>query len=199
MNIIFENISILDLVCITILITSSLWGYFRGFFREIFTLGVWIAAGWAALFFQQQILDIALGYFPTIPYLEFLVVPASFILFFLLFSLLVHPLSKLMRQFTPKLLDRGLGFFFGFGRAVLLLGLLWIVFLLVSEPEDFYRPMLKGFTVDFVHACARATLTLMEQINTQFGLLESLELQNFLNGIKAVISKFETVNNGLDI
>lgn len=136
---------ILDIVVGVILFLSMLIAWIRGFIREVLTIFGLIGAGVAALMGAPYIAPYMLDLFPQkaakgdsapmlfgmIPY-DIIAAALSYIVIFLvvyvLLSILAHWLAKLAKEYGLGALDRSLGLLFGLGRAVILIGLLFIPF-----------------------------------------------------------------------
>jgi membrane protein required for colicin V production len=144
---------ILDVVTGVILFLSMLIAWFRGFIREVLTILGLIGAGIAALTGAPHITPYVLTWFPTkagedgeepllfgvIPYdiiaagLSYLLI---FIVVYIILSLCAHWLAKTAKESGLGALDRSLGLLFGLGRAVILIGLLFIPFHIMLSGDD---------------------------------------------------------------
>jgi|AntRauTorcE11897_2_1112592.scaffolds.fasta_scaffold00497_7 membrane protein required for colicin V production len=142
---------ILDIIIVIVLIISAAIAFFRGFIKEVLTiLGVGGAAGGAFLFGGKVvgIFQGWLGHEDDPDYKYFGLIPpdilamvlgyvAVFVLIFVILTVLSHFVSKGAQAMGLGPIDRSLGIVFGIARGILLLGILYLPFLLVMPEDDF--------------------------------------------------------------
>ncbi|MGM0422240.1 MAG: CvpA family protein [Pseudomonadota bacterium] len=141
---------ILDIIIVIVLMISAAIAFFRGLIKETLTiLGVGGAAGGAFLF-GGKVVELFQGWMaPDDPDYEYfgLIPPnilalvlayvAVFIVIFVALTILSHFISKSAQAMGLGPIDRSLGIFFGIARGILLLGILYLPFILVMPKEDF--------------------------------------------------------------
>jgi membrane protein required for colicin V production len=133
----------LDYIILIIIGLSVITGLFRGFIKELFALGIWIAALWGAGHYSTQFSGILK---PWVNQSE-LRLFASFIVIVLLVllagGLLNSLLSFLVNRSGLSGTDRLLGMVFGFIRAVFIISLLMVVAKISGFPEEKYKSQSK--------------------------------------------------------
>ena len=115
-----------DYIILILLLSSTGIGWFRGFFREALSLTTWVIALWAAWKFPHAF-DAILGGVLSDPVIQlwagrFL----TFVAVVLLGGLINAVVAMIIKSAGLSSSDRSLGMLFGFGRGVLLIGLLII-------------------------------------------------------------------------
>lgn len=128
-----------DVAIATVIGLSVITGIFRGFVKELISLGVWVLAFWFAMtysqiagsWFQPYIADktacTALGFV--------LVLVATLIVGAIVNSIISHILHRSGLSGIDRLLGGG----FGFARGVFIASLLMLVFKMTSLPVNEYR------------------------------------------------------------
>ncbi len=120
-------INAFDAIVLAVILLSALIALFRGFVKEVLSLGAWVGAVLVTLwgfalarpyfrtFIDNQLLaDVATGL-------------ALFVLSLIVFAMVAHGTSSLVRRSSSlTAVDRSLGFVFGIFRGALLLGLAWL-------------------------------------------------------------------------
>ncbi len=138
------HLSIFDAVVISIMLASCVFAFFRGFVREILSLGAWIGAAVVTLY-----------YFPDAaarlqPYFKTPVVAAGFatlglyliaLMGFSLINMLILKLFKSGEEIGP--IDNILGLFFGVARGVFIVALGFFL-VSIALPEKEYPDWLKA-------------------------------------------------------
>jgi membrane protein required for colicin V production len=119
---------VLDIVIVMTIVISAVFAAWRGIIRTLFGLLACVLALVAALLFTMQVAE-AIPFLKNYPLLSTLV---SFVLIFVGVLLLVGIpgglLHRLLRSSGMGFVDRGLGFFFGVVRGiVIVLAVLWVV------------------------------------------------------------------------
>ncbi len=112
----------IDILIAAAIAVSVVVGIFRGFVKEAISIVSLLFAIWAALFFGPEVGGISDGWFSSAEVQTWF---GRILVFFVILSaggLLGWGLSKLIRLSILSGMDRMLGALFGFGRALLLVG-----------------------------------------------------------------------------
>lgn len=129
--------NLVDGVVIALVVLSALFAFFRGFTREVLAVIAWIAAGFVALYLQDDVKPYALQATGHEILAQAIAVGAPFIVALLVFSILTHIVASRVQQSAIGPLDRTLGFAFGILRGLAVVSILYLVVTnLVKEPED---------------------------------------------------------------
>ena len=141
----FSNVSTVDIVVLSVLVVSGILAFRRGFVREIFALGTWIAAT-----------VIAASYYPDLkPWVvkqgikdNLTSEAAAAILLFCGTLIILIPLgtfiADLIKGPTLTALNRSLGLVFGLVRGLLVLCLVFLCFMLIWPLEEGQPEWLKS-------------------------------------------------------
>ncbi|NTU76712.1 MAG: CvpA family protein [Alphaproteobacteria bacterium] len=132
-----SSINGFDLAVFGLLLASGIFAFRRGFVRELFSLGTWIAAS-----------IVAVTYYPTVkPWMmshhvknelaaEVLSVAAVFAVMLIILIPLGNYLAGMIKGQTMTSIDRSLGFVFGLVRGFLVLCLVYLVLTWVWPEAD---------------------------------------------------------------
>jgi membrane protein required for colicin V production len=129
-----------DIIVIAIIGLSALFGFVRGFLREVLSIGAWIVAGLAAWFGWPLLLPY-LVHLPYVgPYLDHkLFGPvatsvAIFLIVLVVASVISHMITRSVRESSLGALDRSLGVLFGIARGAVIVSVALLIF------DNFYPP-----------------------------------------------------------
>lgn len=115
-----------DIGIICVVLISAAIGLIRGFTREILSVVSWLGAGMATLIALPLAQNIARQYISNPMMADIATAGVVFVLFLIIFSLISHFLSGLVRQSALGGIDRSLGFGFGILRGIIFLCLIEI-------------------------------------------------------------------------
>lgn len=128
--------SVIDYVLIVLVAVSIFIGFVRGFVREAVSLAAWAVAVWVALRYSW-VLDPWLGRFDEAPSLQlWLARGILFVAVLMAGAIVNYVLGLLVRSTGLSGTDRMLGMLFGFGRGVLVVGILVIAGQYAGMSED---------------------------------------------------------------
>ena len=137
------QLNIFDLVVAFIMFLSCLFAFFRGFVREILSLGAWIGAGLVTIYFFPTVAEKLQPQFKNQYVAAGVGTLGIYILALIGFSVMNRVITKFVKQGSDVgVLDNLLGLFFGAfrGAFMLSLGYLLIMFVLGnSEKPEWMR------------------------------------------------------------
>lgn len=110
-----------DIAVYVIVGLSALFGFVRGFTKEVLGVCSWVAALAVAYLGFPMANQVALLYIKNPNIAEYATYIGIFITFLILFSIVSNLLSSLIRQTVLSGIDRTLGFGFGLARSLLIL------------------------------------------------------------------------------
>ncbi len=116
--------TLLDIVVITVPLLSALMGLVRGLTREVLGLVSWIGGASLTLVCMPFVQVIARRYIQSAMMADIAAAIGVFLIFLILFSIISHVLSGVIKQSMLGGIDRALGFLFGIGRGVVVLCIL---------------------------------------------------------------------------
>lgn len=118
------NVQTLDIVLVIFFSISILVGIYRGFVKEVLSLGSWLLAGLVAFRFGEQVSVYIKPYVPQEPLDLAIAYVAVFIVALILFSIISHLISQIFASSGMGGIDRSLGSVFGAIRAGVIVAIL---------------------------------------------------------------------------
>ncbi len=149
------QLSVFDLVVLGILIISCLFAFFRGFVREILSLGAWVGAAMVTLYYFPDVAEELKPHFKT-P-----VVAAGFatlglyigaLMVFSLINMLILKLLKSSDEVGPT--DNILGLVFGAARGVFIIALGYFMLAMALPNDENPEWLAKSITLPYVEKSA---------------------------------------------
>jgi membrane protein required for colicin V production len=130
------SITVIDVLVTAVILVSAGFAMWRGLVGETFTIIDWVLAAFVALrvtpMFQPLLREVI-----SPPWLEYIVVfIGSFLLMFIPLSILNHRLSEMVKKSEIGPVDRVLGFVFGVGRGLVIVGIAYIAFAAMVPLQD---------------------------------------------------------------
>ena len=129
-------VTTIDLVVITVILISALLALWRGLVRETFSIFEWVASAYVALrlapIFQPMLAGIVES--PLLAWIAVFV--ATFLIVLIPLSILTHRFSEIVKRSEIGPVDRVLGFVFGIGRGLVIVGLAYIAFASLVPAEE---------------------------------------------------------------
>jgi membrane protein required for colicin V production len=118
-----ESVSILDGIVLVVVLVSALLAMYRGFMREMFSIGSWVVAAVVAYLFYKPVVPMIRPYLGSVGEQVQIGVAAGaiFIVALVVVSYVTMKISDFILDSAFGALDRSIGFLFGAARGVLLL------------------------------------------------------------------------------
>lgn len=114
-------INIIDIGVVLVLVISGVLAYARGLVHEVLSVGGWIGAVFATIFFYPVIQPLARQFIPVDLAADLSAGVVIFIVTLVILSLATRALSSRVKESALNVLDRSLGFLFGLARGALLI------------------------------------------------------------------------------
>ncbi len=127
---------ILDIAVLAVVVMSGLLAFWRGFVREVLSVGAWIGATVATLYLFEFAQPVARTYIEVELIADIVAGVAVFVVALIALSLVSHALSRRVRESTLGPLDRSLGLVFGLVRGAAVVALAYLIFAALFPPED---------------------------------------------------------------
>ncbi|TAD91958.1 MAG: CvpA family protein [Alphaproteobacteria bacterium] len=108
-----------DLIVLSLLALSGVWGFMRGFVREVLGIAGWIGAIAATWFLFPHVRPIARDLIAIEAIADGAAGLVIFLIALVVFSLIAGTIAQQVRSSSLGALDRTLGFLFGLGRGAL--------------------------------------------------------------------------------
>ncbi len=115
-----------DIAIVAVLVVSGLLAYFRGFVREVLSVGGWIGAALAALYGFPVLRPYAREWIKPDIFADIATGAGLFFATLVILSLISHVIARSVRDSAVGSLDRSLGFVFGVLRGAVLICLVYI-------------------------------------------------------------------------
>jgi membrane protein required for colicin V production len=120
------NVTAADIVILLSVVLSALLAYFRGFAREVLSLGTWLGAGLAAYYGFGHVSPYAREFISSGAVADIATRVGLFLGALVLLTILNHTLSGRVKESALSAIDRGLGLLFGAARGALIICVAYI-------------------------------------------------------------------------
>jgi membrane protein required for colicin V production len=129
--------TMLDGILIFVMLVSAVLAMIRGFTREVFAIGSWVAAAAATYFFWEPVLPYTQRYIEDSNIALGVTIAGIFFITLLVVSLITMRLSDFVLDSRAGPLDRTLGFIFGAARGLILVvvAFLFLNFFIAEERQ----------------------------------------------------------------
>ncbi|MGQ0742274.1 MAG: CvpA family protein [Alphaproteobacteria bacterium] len=130
------SVTVLDILVVGVILFSALFAMWRGLIQETLSIVAWVAAAYSALRFYPWLQPLVEDYVAS-PRLAALAAGAIIFLIVLIpISFLSHRFGENVKQSHIGPVDRSLGFVFGVGRGLVIVGLAYIAFSALVPTRD---------------------------------------------------------------
>ena len=130
------SVTVVDFLVVGVILLSALFAMWRGLVQETLSIVAWVAAAYSALRFYPLLQPLLENYIAS-PRLASLAAGA------IIFLVVLIPLSFLSHRFGENVkhseigpVDRSLGFVFGVGRGLVIIGIAYIAFTALVPTRD---------------------------------------------------------------
>lgn len=150
------SFSYFDAAVIAILALSCLFAFWRGFVKEILSLGAWIGAGIITVYYFRDVADMLRPHFKTEEVAGGLAALGLYVSTLLMFSIINALLLRYVKDGGDVgFLDNSLGLAFGAVRAAFILSLGYFMMTMVMTKDDFPGWLSTARTRPYVEEGAR--------------------------------------------
>ena len=154
-----SQLTTVDYVVLGILAVSGMIAWHRGFLKETLTVSAWLVASLAAVFFWPITKPFARAFVEPKLLADILALVGVFFMLLIPVSFVSFRLSEMVRGTRAGPLDKSMGFVFGLGRGLLVVGLGYMVYSSLAPPkthpvwlrEARLLPVIKG-TADVIRS-----------------------------------------------
>ena len=119
---------VIDFIFLSLTIFSSLIGLSRGFIKEFLSLTKWLLSLYIAFVSFEKTKIILSNFLKDSEILDLIAAISTFLLIFLILSLIFNFVSKFLSLKGIGFIDKSLGFLFGSLRMVLIFSLIFIIY-----------------------------------------------------------------------
>jgi len=133
-----ENLPVnaVDLGVFAILIISGLLAYVRGLVHEVLSVGAWVGAIFATIFFYPAVQPYARDLIPLDLAADLATGVIMFVLTLVVLSLATRAVSSRVKESALNILDRSLGFLFGLARGAIIICVAYLGLAFLVPRED---------------------------------------------------------------
>ncbi len=130
-------INAIDIGVIIIILISAVLAYARGFIHEVLSIGGWLGAALATVFFYPYVQPYAREHIPVELAADLATGAAIFVITLVVLSITTRAISSRVKDSALNVLDRSLGFLFGIARGALVVCVLYLgLVFLIPEKEQ---------------------------------------------------------------
>ena len=168
-----------DALVLAIVFISIIVSVARGFLRDMLSIVVWISAIALGYFGSANLTPFLSKYMPHIAWLNWAVGGAIIIISLFIGSIMNGYFVKLFKMASPSILDRSLGFLFGFVRGIFLVSLAFITiqaFLPKETPPYWFKESKLKFLLQ--NGGSVIIYLMPAQIDKNLGKMRALRLNN---------------------
>lgn len=126
-----------DLAVIGVMLLSCLFAFFRGFVKEILSLGAWIGAGIITLYYFRDVAEMIKPHVKTEMVAGGLATLGLYVISLLVFSIVNSMIVRMMKESGDiGILDNSLGLLFGAFRGAFVISLAYFLMMTVVNKEN---------------------------------------------------------------
>lgn len=150
------QISFLDAAVLSVMLLSSLFAFFRGFVREVLSLGAWIGAGLVTIYYFPSVSEAIRPHFKNETGAVGVSTLGIYTIALISFSLVNMLIMKFVKSGSDVgMLDNMLGFFFGaFRGGVIIAMAFFIMTIFIREEKDYPKWLTEAVTYPYVERSA---------------------------------------------
>lgn len=154
-------ISLTDLVVAGVVLISGLLAFVRGFFREVLSIGSWVAAFFAALYLYGHVAPFIRSYLGWGDIADLAAGVIVFIAAIIVLAMFAHYVSAALQASSLTAVDRSLGFLFGVARGAVLVCLAYLVLSWAIEDRSYPKWVSEARTLPLVERGAEMLVRLV--------------------------------------
>lgn len=145
------DINLFDATVVLVMVLSTVLSFFRGFVREVLSLGAWIGASMITIYMFPTTAKLLQPHLSNAVAAAGLAAIGTFFVALVCISIFNMMLVRLFKKGSEAgMLDNALGLIFGAARGFFLLSLGFYVMTLVLDEENYPEPIKVARTKDFV-------------------------------------------------
>ncbi len=149
------QLSFFDASVVGILLLSCIFAFFRGFVREVLSLGAWIGAGLVTVYYFPQVSEALRPHFKKEIGAVGISTLGIYTVSLLCFSLINMVIMKFVKSGSDVgMLDNMLGLFFGAFRGVVIISLAFFLFTIAVHEKDYPKWITESKTYPYVEKSA---------------------------------------------
>ena len=155
-------ITLLDGILVVVMLISAVLAMIRGFTREVFSIGSWVAAAAAAYLLWERVLPFTQNYIDDKNIALGVTIAGIFFVTLIIVSIITMRISDFILDSKAGPLDRTLGFIFGAARGLILvvIAVLFLNFFIAPDKQPVWiaeaksKPWLDSMGTDLMNRLA---------------------------------------------
>lgn len=149
------SLNLFDAAVLGVLALSCVLAFFRGFVREILSLGAWVGAGIVTIYYFPQVAEALQPKFKSAVIAAGFATLGIYVAALIGFSIINMIILKFVKSGSDVgLLDNWLGLIFGAIRGILLIGIAFFLMTIVLPEDDYPVWIKKSVSLPFVNESA---------------------------------------------
>jgi membrane protein required for colicin V production len=171
-------VTTIDLIVIAVILISAVIALYRGLVRETFSIFEWVASAYAAIrlapIFQPMLAGIV-----EPPWLAWIAVfIGTFLIVLIPLSIMTHRFAELVKRSEIGAIDRALGFVFGIGRGLVIVGLAYIAYASFVPLESQSATVTQARLFPLIQNSSEVLLSLVPESGSEGGTVSQGDAQD---------------------
>ena len=171
-------VTTIDLIVIAVILLSAVIALYRGLVRETFSIFEWVASAYAAIrltpIFQPMLAGIIAP-----PWLAWIAVfIGTFLIVLVPLSIMTHRFAELVKRSEIGAIDRALGFVFGIGRGLVIVGLAYIAYASFVPLESQSATVTQARLFPLIQNSSEVLLSLVPESGSEGGTVSQGDTQD---------------------
>ena len=162
-------VTTIDLIVIAVILISAFVALWRGLVRETFSIFEWVASAYAAIRLTPIFQPMLAGIIEP-PWLAWVAVfVGTFLIVLIPLSIMTHRFAELVKRSEIGAIDRALGFVFGVGRGLVIVGLAYIAYASFVPLESQSATVTQARFFPLIRNSSEVLLSLVPQSGSEGG------------------------------
>jgi len=171
-------VNTIDLVVIAIVLISAFVALWRGLVRETFSIFEWVASAYAAIRLTPIFQPMLAGIVEPSWLAWIAVFVGTFLIVLVPLSIMTHRFAELVKRSEIGAIDRALGFVFGVGRGLVIVGLAYIAYASFVPLESQSATVTEARLFPLIQNSSEVLLSLVPESGSEGGTVSQGEPQD---------------------
>ena len=171
-------VTTIDLIVIAVVLISAFVALWRGLVRETFSIFEWVASAYAAIRLTPIFQPMLAGIIEP-PWLAWIAVfIGTFLIVLVPLSIMTHRFAELVKRSEIGAIDRALGFVFGIGRGLVIVGLAYIAYASFVPLESQSATVTQARLFPLIQNSSEVLLSLVPESGSEGGTVSQGDTQD---------------------
>jgi len=171
-------VATIDLIVIAVVLISALVALWRGLVRETFSIFEWVASAYAAIRLTPIFQPMLAGIVEPSWLAWIAVFVGTFLLVLVPLSIMTHRFAEVVKRSEIGAIDRALGFVFGVGRGLVIVGLAYIAYASFVPLESQSATVTEARLFPLIQNSSEVLLSLVPESRSEGGTVSQGEGQD---------------------